>query len=174
MTHVRSVVFECNGYRGVASYERCKAVEEHVMACIESECRIESVTMRELCVGGDVVQPTIEVMYSKGDYRKLISRVDKALLEIGLVAAKALVSTVVSHVASVAAAGAGVGGLAGSVAGSRSRSELGTAVGLLAGTLVGAAIGALAGKATEKRRLEFIGTKQSGEWHIKKFPRSTG
>lgn len=174
MTYVRSVVFECNGYRGVASYERCKAVEEHVMACIEGECKIESVTMRELCVGGDVVQPTIEVVYSRGDYRKLIPRVDEALLEIGLVAAKALVSTVVSHVASAAAAGAGVGGLAGSAAGSRSRDGLGTAVGLLAGTLVGTAVGALVGKATEKRRLGFIGTKQSDKWHIKRFPSQSG
>ena len=174
MTHVRSVVLECHGYRGAASYERCGAVEEHVMACIEGGCRIESVTMRELCVGGDVVQPTIEIVYSRGDYRKLISRVDEALLEIGLVAAKALVSTVVSHVASAAAAGAGAGGLAGGAAGSRSRSGLGTAAGPLAGTLLGAAIGALEGNAAEKRRLGFIGTKQSGKWHIKKFPRQSG
>ena len=176
MAHVRSVVFECHGYRGAASYERCRAVEEHVMARIEGECRIESVTMRELCVGGDVVQPTIEVMYSKGDYRKLIPRVDEALLEIGLVAAKALVSTVASHVASAtaAAAGAGAGGLAGSAVGSRSSSGLGTAARPLAGTLLGVAVGALEGNAAEKRRLGFIGTKQSGEWHIKKFPRQSG
>lgn len=172
MTSVRSIVFECHGYRGEESHERCRAVEEHVMECIKGECRIESVTMREICVAGDAMQPTIEVMYSRGDYRKLIPRVDDALSEIGLVAARVLVSTVASRVVSAMVAGAGAGGLAGSAAGSASKGgRLGAAAGMLAGTLLGAAVGALVGTAAKKRTLGFIGTKQSGKWHIKRFPR---
>lgn len=172
MTRTHSIVFECSGYRGAASYKRCRVVEEHVMRCIEGECSIESVTMKELCVGGDVIQPTVEVVYSKGDYQKMIPGIDEALLEIGLVATKALVSTVVSHVASAMIAGAGAGGLAGGAAGHKSRGNgTATAAGLIAGTLIGAAVGALTGKAAEKRTLGSIATKESGKWHIKRFPR---
>lgn len=143
------------------------------MRCIEGECSIESVTMRELCVGAnDVIQPTVEVVYLKGDYQKMIPGIDEALLGIGLVATKALVSTVVSHVAGAMIAGAGVGGLAGGTAGRRSRGGgTATAAGLIAGTLIGTAVGALAGKAAEKRTLGSIATKESGRWHIKRFPR---
>ena len=172
MTRTRSIVFECIGYRGAASYKRCRVVEDHVMRCIEGECSIESVTMRELCVGANVIQPTVEVAYSKGDYRRMIPGIDEALLEIGLVATKALVSTVVSHVASAMIAGAGAGGLAGGAAGHKSRGNgTATAAGLIAGTLIGIAVGALAGKAAEKRTLGSIATKESGRWHIKRFPR---
>ena len=172
MTRVRSIVFECSGYRGAESHERRKAVEEYVMGCIEGECKIESVTMREACVAGDAVQPTVEVMYSRGDYRRLIPLVDGALQDIGLVASKALVSTVAPHVAGMVAAGVGVGGgLAGVAAGRRRRGGgPETAAAVLAGTLIGAAVGALAGKAAEGRTLGFIGTKQSDKWHIKRFP----
>ena len=162
MTRLRSILFECHGYRGKESYERRRAVEEHVMGRIEGECRIESVAMRELCVEKNAVQPTVEAVYSGGDYRKLIPRVDGALLEIGLVAARALVSTVAPR----------AGGAAGPA---RPRSGgAGAAAGLLAGTLLGAALGALAGKAAEERTLGFIYTKQSGRWHAKRFPRQHG
>lgn len=176
MTRARSIVFECHGYRGKESYERRRAVEEHVMGRIEGECRIESVAMRELCVEKNAVQPTVEVVYSSGDYRKLIPRVDGALLEIGLVAARALVSTVEPREGGAAAAGPGPGAPAGGAAGpARPRSGgAGAAAGLLAGTLLGAALGALAGKAAEKRTLGFIYTKQSGRWHAKRFPRQYG
>ena len=172
MTRTRSIVLECIGYRGAASCKRCRAVEEHVMGCIEGECSIESVTMRELCVGANAIQPTVEVVYSKGDYRKMIPGIDEALLGIGLVATKALASTVVSHVASAMIAGAGAGGSAGGTAGRRSRGGgTATAAGLIARTLIGTAVGALSGKAAEKRTLGCIATKESGRWHIKRLPR---
>lgn len=171
MTRLRSILFECHGYRGKESYERRRAVEEHVMGRIEGECRIESVAMRELCVEKNAVQPAVEAVYSGGDCRKLVPRVDGALLEMGLVAARALVSTVAPR-AGGAAAAAGAGGAAGPA---RPRSGgAGAAAGLLAGTLLGAALGALAGKAAEERTLGFIYTKQSGRWHAKRFPRQHG
>lgn len=172
MTVVYSIVLKCHGYSGVASHERCRAVEEHVTGVVEGKCHIEYVTMRELCVAGDSIQPTIEVVYSEGDHKELIPKIDDALSEIGLVAAKVLVSTVASHVVSAMIAGAGVGGLAcSSLAGSASKgSRLETAAAALAGTLVGAAAGALVGKAAKKKKRVFIGTKNSGKWYIKRFP----
>lgn len=116
MKHIHSILFECNAYRGEASHERCKAVEEHVAGCVGPACRIDSTTMRENDMGGGVVQPTLEIVYTRGDYKELIPKVDKALLDIGVVAFKALVSRVASYAAEAAIAGVGAGALAGGAA----------------------------------------------------------
>lgn len=177
MKHAHSILFECNAYRGEASHERCKAVEEHVAGCVGQACMIESATMRENDVGGDVVQPTFEIVYTKGDYKEIIDKVDKALLDIGVVAFKALVFNLVSHAAEAAITGAGAGALVGDAVagGSRQRGDKRSALAELAGMLVGAAVGAAAGAVVgkvAKNRVPYrIAVKRSGEWHIKSIPK---
>lgn len=171
MTRVRSILFECNCYSGDASNERCRAVEEHVMECVGDVCGLESVTMRELDMGGSVFRPTIEMVYSKGNYHSLIPKVDEALREIGIVAVKALVSSVVSHAVEGVVAGAGAGWLAGSVAARGARGSGGKAVAVLASMVIGAALGAAGGKMATERVLDFVATRHAGGWTIKKIPR---
>ena len=171
MTRIRSILFECSCYSGETSNERCRAVEEHVMKSVEDACRLERVVVREIKVGGGVVQPTVELVYSKGDYQRLIPLADKALSEIGVVTAKALVSTMASRAVEGAITGAEIGGLVGGVVAQGGRDRGRDAAAVLAGTLVGAALGAIGGKAAKKRELDFIAAKQAGKWHVKKFPR---
>ena len=170
--HPRSIVFECGCYGGGSSHERCRAVEEHVMDSAGTACEIKSVTMREIDMdGGGVVQSTVELVYSRGDYRRLIPMVDEALAEVGIVAVKALVSSVVSRAAEGAIAGAGMGGIACGAAAQGSRDGGRTAGAALAGMLIGAAIGAIGGSAVKKRVLDHVAFKQSGRWIVKRLTR---
>lgn len=172
MKRVHSILFECNSYRGRASHERCKAVEEHVSECVGTACRLESATMRENDMGGGVVQATIELVYTKGDCREIIPRADMALLDIGIVAFKALVSSVASYAAEAVIAGAGAGAIAGDVATKEDRrSGKRDAFAVLAGTLIGAAVGAVAEKMVRSRVPYRIAVKQSGKWHIRNIPK---
>lgn len=161
MTHMRSILFECCCYRGRASNERCRAVEEHVMGRVEDACRLESAAMREIGVGGGIVQPTVELVYSTGSYRRLVPLVDEALREIGIVAVKALVSRVAPRAAGGAIARAGAGRQAGGGQ---------TAAAVLAGTVLGAALGAIGGRLARERSLDYVATKHAGGWAIKRFP----
>ena len=169
MTRVRSILFECSCYRGKASHERCRAVEEHVMGCVEGACGLESATMRELDMGGGIVQPTVELVYTAGSYRKLVPLVDEALRETGLVAVKALVSSVASHAVEGVVAGAGAGWLAGSAAARKSGGGR-TDAAVLAGTVIGAALGAIGGKLAKERLLGHVATRHAGGWEFKRFP----
>lgn len=169
MTRVRSILFECSCYRGKASHERCRAVEEHVMGCVEDACGLESATMRELDMGDGIVQPTVELVYSKGNYRRLVPMADEALREIGIVAVKALVSSVASHAAEGVIAGAGAGWLAGSAA-ARGSSGGRTGAAVLAGTVIGAALGAIGGSLAKERSLNHVATRHAGGWAVKNFP----
>lgn len=172
MSGARSILFECSCYGGGQSHERCRAVEEYVMESAGEACAIKSVTVREIDVGGDgVVQPAVELVYSKGDYRRLIPMVDEALVKIGIVAVKALVSTVATRAVEGAIAGAGAGGLAGGAAARGTRNGGSSGAAVLAGTLLGAALGAIGGKSVEKRVLSHVAAKQSGKWVVKRFPR---
>lgn len=175
MKRVHSILLECNAYRGKASHERCKAVEEHVAGRVGPACGLESATMRENDMGGGVVQATIELVYTRGDCREIIPAVDKALLDIGVVALKAFVSSVASYAAEAVIAGAGAGALAGGAVagGSRQRRRGGrrSAFAVLAGTLVGAAVGAAVEKVVENRAPYRIAVKRSGKWHIKSIPK---
>lgn len=168
MTRMHSILFECSCYRGKASRERCKAVEEHVMGRVEGACGLESAAMRELDMGGGIVQPTVELVYSTGSYRRLIPIVDEALREIGVVAVKALVSHVVSHTVEGAIAGAGAGLLAGGATTRGTRG--GRTAAVLASTAIGAALGAIGGKLAKERSLAYIATRHAGGWTIKRFP----
>ena len=176
MKRVHSILFECNAYRGEASHERCKAAEEHVAGCVGPACRIESATMRENDVGGGVVQPTFEIVYTEGDYKEIIDNVDRALLDIGVVAFKALVSSLASYAVEATIAGAGAGALVGGTAagGDRrndQRSALAEIVYMLVGGAVGGAVGFAAERMAEKMVPCHIAVKQSGEWHIKSIPK---
>ena len=169
MTGVRSILFECSCYSGEASHERCKAVEECVMECISGACRLESATMREVDIGDGVVQPSVELVYSVGNYRRLIPMVDEALREIGIVAVKALVSSVASRAVEGVIAGAGAGWLAGGVA-SRGSSGRAAAAAMLASTAIGAALGAIGGKTAKERSPRFVATRHAGGWTVKRLP----
>ena len=172
MKNVRSILLECNCYRARPSYERCKAVEEHVMGRIGKACRLESATMREVDMGDGVVQATVELVYTGGDCRDIIPRIDRALLDIGVVAFKAIVSSVVSHAAKAIIAGAGAGALASGAASGGSKNGGGrAALAVLAGTLIGAAVGAAAGTLVRNRVPYYIATKRAGRWHVKRFPK---
>lgn len=172
MKYIHSILFECNAYRGEASHERCRAVEEHVAGCVGPACRIDSTTMKENDMGGGVVQPALEIVYTKGDYREIINEVDKALLDIGVVAFKALVSRVASYAAEAVIAGVGAGALAGgAAAGGSKRDDKRSALAEIAGMLVGAAAGFAVEKMTEKKVPYRIAVKRSGEWHIKNIPK---
>lgn len=105
MRAVRSILFECNGYRGKPSYERRRAVEEHVKGRVDSACGLESATMREIDVGGGILRVTVELVYTKGNCREIIPLVDSALLDVGVAAFKAVVSSVASHAAEAVISG---------------------------------------------------------------------
>ena len=173
MKRVHSVLLECNCYRGKPSHERCRAVEDHVMACVGTTCGLESATMREIDMGDGVVQATFELVYTSGKYNEIIPVVDRALMDAGIVAFKALVSAVASHAAEAIIAGAGTGALAGGAAASGGSRNGGgrTAFAVLAGALVGAAVGAAAEKLVEDRVPYCIATKRSGRWHVKMLPK---
>lgn len=168
MKGVRSILFECSCYSGKASYDRCKVIEEYVMGCVEDVCRLETVTMREMDKGGNVIQPTIELVYSGGNYRTLISRVDEVLREAGIVAIKALVSRVVSHAVEGVIAGAGAGWLAGNAV-SRESHGSGRTVAVLVSTMIGAAVGSIGGKLATERALDFVAIKYADGWTFKKL-----
>lgn len=172
MTGVRSILLECSCYSAMASHERRKAVEECVMESVSGACRVESATMREVDMGDGVVQPSVELVYSGGNYRRLIPMVDGALREIGIVAVKALVSTVEPRAAEGVIAGAGAGWLAGGAAASGSYGGSGrtAAAAMLAGTVIGAALGAIGGKTSRERSLMFVATRHAGGWAVKRFP----
>ena len=171
MTGVRSVLLECSCYSGRASHERRKAVEECAMERVTGACRVESATMREVDMGDGVVQPSVELVYSKGNYRRLIPMVDGALREIGIVAVKALVSTVAPRAVEGVVAGAGAGWLASGAAARGSRGDSGrTAAAMLAGTVIGAALGAIGGRMAKERSLRFVATRHAGGWAVKRFP----
>lgn len=173
MKKVHSVLLDCNCYRGSPSHERCRAVEDHVMVCVGDVCGLESATMREIDMGDGVVQATFELVYTSGDCREIIHVVDKALLDAGIVAFKALVSSVASHAAEAIIAGAGTGALAGGAAASGGTKNGGrrTAFTVLAGALVGAAVGAAVEELVEDRVPYRIATKRSGRWHVRAIPR---
>ena len=129
--------------------------------------------MREIDMGNGVVRVTVELVYTRGDYKDIIPRADSALLDVGIVAFKALVSSVASHAAEAVISGAGAGALAGGVAARESGQGRGrAAVAVLAGALIGAAVGAAGDKLAESREPYCVATKQSGRWHIKRVPKS--
>ena len=168
MKNVRSILFECSCYSGDMSHDRCKVIEEYVMGHVEDACRLETVTMREMDKGGNVIQPTIELVYSEGSYRKLVHMVDEVLREAGIVAIKALVSRVVSHAVEGVIAGAGAGWLAGSAATRGSRGN-GKTVAVLVSTMIGAAAGSIGGKLATERALDYVAIKYADGWTFKKL-----
>ena len=175
MKNVRSILLECNCYRSGPSYERRKAVEEHVMRHVGAACRLESAVMREIDMGDSTVQATFELVYAGGDCREIIPRIDRALLDVGIVALRALVSGVDPQAAEAVVAGAaatdGTGAPArGGGAGARSVGRRG-AFAVLAGTLVGAAVGAAAGAIVENRIPHHVAVKRLGRWHVKRLSR---
>lgn len=174
MKSVHSILLDCNCYRGKPSHERCRAVEDHVMVSVGDMCGLESATMREIDMGGGVVQATFELVYTKGDCRDMIPQIDKALLDAGIVAFKALVSTVASHAAEAIIAGARTGALAGGTAAGGGAKNGGrrTAFAVLAGALVGAAVGAAVEKLVDDRVPYCIATKRSGRWRIRGLPKN--
>ena len=173
MSKVRSILFECNCYRGGRSRERCRAVEDYIMERVGASCGLESATMREIDVGDGVVQATFELVYTKGNCGEIIHMVDRALLDAGIVAFKALVSVVASHAAEAIIAGAGTGALAGGAATSGGAKNGGrrTAFAVLAGALVGGLVGAAVEELVEDRVPYRIATKRSGRWHVRPIPR---
>ena len=113
MRGIHSILVECNCYRSRPSYERCKAVEEHVMRYVGVACRLESAVMREIDMGDSTVQATFELVYAGGDCREIIPRIDRALLDVGIVALRALVSGVDPQAAEAVVAGAAATGRTG-------------------------------------------------------------
>lgn len=175
MKGIRSVLFECNCYRSRPSYERRMAVEEHVKRHVGTACRLESAAMREIDMGDSTVQATFELVYARGDCREIIPRIDRALLDVGIVAFRALVSGVDPRAAEAVVAGAAATGREGEPArgggGGARRGGRRTAFAVLAGTLVGAAVGAASGTIVENRVPYNIAVKRLGRWHVQRLPR---
>lgn len=173
MRGIRSILLECNCYRSRPSYERCKAVEEHVMRRVGAACRLESAVMREIDMGDSTVQATFGLVYAGGDCREITPQIDRALLDVGIVALRALVSGVDPQAAEAVVAGAAATDGTGAPArgGGALRGGRRGAFAVLAGTMVGAAVGAAAGAIVENRIPHHVAVKRLGRWHVKRLPR---
>lgn len=154
MTH--ELLIECNNYCGSPSPERCAAIEKYLKQKIDRKCANSSVKMAEIEVTSNLINPQIVIRYANPDHAYVMNHVDNLLLEVGLCAAKAVVSKIVSH----AVEGALAGGATGAVLGSSSRKGNNA----LAAMFVGALLGGLAGSLAEKGILELVATKESGTW----------
>lgn len=155
-------MIECNNYIGIISEERCITVEEFVKEKIKDHCELKKVTMKEIQIQDNLIQPTITILYNTGETQPLIELIDESLTEIGVTAIK----IIVSKIASRAVEGALVGGGTGLVAGRNSNP--------VAITLIGALVGGLVGSAIEKRIIEYVATKNSGNWFFEEIKVSGG
>jgi len=154
----RELLIECNNYAGITSQERCNMIQEYVKQHIEPHCQLKYVQMIETQVVQNLIQPTIIVIYEEGDHQLLINTIDKILLDIGVTAIKAVVTKITTRALETALAGSGLGLLAGG------STRNGRAA--LATTVLGAILGGIIGSAIEKRILELVTTKESGNWII--------
>ena len=158
---MKEIMIECNNYFGAMSEERCRSVEEYVKEKIKSHCELKDVVMKETQIQDNLIQPTLTIRYNTGEAQPLIELVDQSLIEIGVTAIKIVVSKIASRAVEGALAGGGVG----LIAGKKSNP--------VAITLIGALIGGLIGNSIEKRTIEYVATKDSGNWLIKEI-KATG
>lgn len=149
---MKEIMIECNNYVGVMSDERCRTVEEFVKEKIKDHCELKNVMMKETQIQDNLIQPTLTIRYNIGETQPLIELIDQSLIEIGVTAIKIVVSKIVSRAVEGALAGGGVGLVAG-------KGSNPTAT-----TLIGALVGGLIGSAIEKRVIEYVATKNSGNW----------
>jgi len=154
----KELLIECNNYAGITSEERCKMIQQYVTQSIQSHCQLKYVQMIEAQVVPNLIQPTIIVIYEEGEHQLLINTIDRILLDIGVTAIKAVVTKIATKALETALAGGGLGLLAG---GSSKNAKA-----ALATTVLGALLGGIIGSAIEKRVLELVTTKESGNWII--------
>lgn len=154
---MKEIMIECNNYFGDMSEERCRTVEEFVKEKIKDQCELKEVSMKETQIQDNLIQPTLSIRYETGETQSIIELVDQSLIEIGITAIKLVVSRITSR----AVEGALVGGGTGLVAGRNNNP--------VAITLIGALVGGLVGSAIEKRIIEYVATKNSGNWLIEEI-----
>lgn len=154
---MKELLIECNNYFGDISEERCRLVESFVAEKIKNHCKLNSITMREITIQDNLIQPTLSIRYAVGKTPPIIELVDQSLIEIGITAIKMVVSRIASRAAEGALAGGGVGLVAG-----KGSSPAAT-------TLIGALMGGLIGGMVEKRVVEYVATKSSGDWVAEKI-----
>lgn len=154
---MKEIMIECNNYVGEMSEERCNTIKEFVTEKIKNNCELRTVSMKEIQIQDNLIQPTLTVLYDTGESQSLIELIDESLTEIGITAIKIIVSKIASRLAEGLLAGGGVGLVAG-------RNTNPVAV-----TLIGALVGGLVGSTVEKRITEYVATKNSGDWIIEKI-----
>ncbi len=150
----KEIIMECNNYTGIPSDERCRTVEEYVTKGIKSKCTLDNVIAKETQIQDNLIQPTLIVRYKNGNDKLLIQELDQILMDIGIIAIKAVVTKIASRSVEAAMAGGGAGLLAGSRSGS----------GALATTLLGALLGGIIGSTITRGIIELVATKESGQW----------
>jgi len=149
---MKEIMIECNNYVGTMSEDRCRTVEEFVNEKMKDQCELRKVLMKETQIQDNLIQPTLSIRYETGETQSLIQLIDQSLIEIGITAIKIIVSKIASRAVEGALAGGGTGLIAG-----RNSNPVAT-------TLIGALVGGLVGSAIEKRIIEYVATKESGNW----------
>ena len=109
----KEIIMECNNYTGIPSDERCRTVEEYVTKGIKSKCTLDNVIAKETQIQDNLIQPTLIVRYKNGNDKLLIQELDQILMDIGIIAIKAVVTKIASRSVEAAMAGGGAGLLAG-------------------------------------------------------------
>ena len=159
----KELVIRCNNYAGVPSEERCRTLEDYVIAHLESSYTIKDVKMHETHIEENLIYPELVIRYdSVNDDFPIIEKLDQILLEIGVSAIKAIVSEIVSR----AVEGALSGGLLGLVAGGTSRNSNAA----LIATIIGGLIGGVIGNSIKKQLPLLVAWKEHGKWTTKKVP----
>ena len=159
----KELVICCNNYTGVPSEERCRTLEDYVIAHLKSSYTVKNVKMQETQIEENLINPELVIQYdSVNDDFPIIEKLDQILLEIGVSAIKAIVSEIVSR----AVEGALSGGLLGLVAGGTSRNSNAA----LVATIIGGLIGGVIGNSIKKQLPLLVAWKEQGEWVTKKVP----
>ncbi len=159
---MKEIMIECNNYVGTMSEERCRTIEEFVKEKIKDHCELKGVSMKETQIQDNLIQPTITIQYNTVETQSLIELVDQSLIEIGITAIKIVISKIASRATKLALAGGGAGPVAG-----RNNNPIAT-------TLIGALIGGLIESAITNRTIEYVATKNSGDWLFEKIKVSRG
>lgn len=159
----KELVIRCNNYTGVPSEERCRTLEDYVIAHLKSSYTIKDVKMHETRIEENLIYPELVILYdSVNDDFPIIEKLDQILLEIGVSAIKAIVSKIVSR----AVEGALGGGLLGLTTGGTTRN---TNAALIV-TIIGGLIGGIIGNSIKKQIPLLVAWKEQGKWTTKKVP----
>ena len=159
----KELVIRCNNYAGIPSEERCRTLEDYVIAHLESSYTVNDVKMYETQIEKNLIYPELVIRYdSVNDDFPIIEKLDQILLEIGVSAIKAIVSKIVSR----AVEGALGGGLLGLVTGGTTRNSNAA----LITTLIGGLIGGVIGNSIERQLPLLVAWKEQGKWTTKKVP----